>query len=365
MRLIYLSPLPWCSFTQRPHEFVAYFHKATGGEVLWIDPYPTRLPKLTDINRLKGNTGNIFRALPEWLKVLHPLALPLEPIPGGSALNGLLWKSIIRKICAFAEAGETALAFGKPSAMAFKLLEILDVTWSLYDAMDDFPNFHTGVSRKSMAGYERAISQRVSRLMVSSSNLVQKFARQSRSATLIRNACSKHLPWPRDRRRHGTRPQIGYLGTLNDWFDWGLLSRLARSQLDCDFRLIGPLISGPVPELPRNVEIQPPLEHSAAMSAMRDFDVGLIPFKKNVLTESVDPIKYYEYRALGLPVISSAFGEMALRDEQEGVFLLEEEDDYTVAFQKALQYQCDEKSVRRFREMNSWEKRFEAAGLFK
>lgn len=44
MQLVYLSPLPWDSFSQRPHQFVEWFHNKHGGEVLWIDPYPTRLP---------------------------------------------------------------------------------------------------------------------------------------------------------------------------------------------------------------------------------------------------------------------------------------------------------------------------------
>ena len=46
---------------------------------------------------------------------------------------------------------------------------------------------------------------------------------------------------------------------------------------------------------------------AAALSA------GIIPFKVNRLTAAVDPIKYYEYRAAGLPVISTEFGEMRQR----------------------------------------------------
>lgn len=364
MRLIYLSAVPWCSFTQRPHEFVAYFHKTTGGEVLWIDPYPTRLPILADFTRLRGSVGENFRAVPEWLTVLRPRALPLEPVPFLSACNDLLWVSIVRQACAFAEKGKTVLTIGKPSALALTLLNTVDIAWSLYDAMDDFPEFYTGISKMSMARYESAITQRVSRLVASSSNLVQKFSAQSRTAALVLNACRGDLPVPRLKGRGAARFLIGYVGTLGEWFDWELLARLARSRPDCNFHLIGPLFSGAAQVLPANVEIQPALEHSAALAAMREFDVGLIPFKRNLLTASVDPIKYYEYRAMGLPVISSAFGEMALRGEEDGVFLLSEGSDLMCLCDKALQHQCDERSVMLFREENSWEKRFDAAELF-
>lgn len=364
MRLIYLSPVPWCSFTQRPHEFVGYFHKVTSGDVLWIDPYPTRLPTLADFTRPKGNKGESFRAAPEWLTVLRPSALPLEPIPVVAACNGLLWKSIVRQACAFAKAGETALAIGKPSALALTLLDTLNVVWSLYDAMDDFPAFHAGISRWSMARYEQAITQRVSRLVASSTNLVQKFSTQSRDAALVLNACRSDLPGPKGKDWDAARPLIGYVGTLGGWFDWEMLACLARSRPDCNFRLIGPMFSCSAQGLPTNVEIQPPLEHSAALAAMRDFDVGLIPFKENLLTASVDPIKYYEYRAMGLPVISSAFGEMALRCGEDGVFILGEAPDMGKLVDQALEYQSDAATIIQFRGQNSWEKRFAAAGLF-
>ena len=34
------------------------------------------------------------------------------------------------------------------------------------------------------------------------------------------------------------------------------------------------------------------------------FDVCLIPFKKNKVTEAVDPVKLYEYFSLGKPVVA-------------------------------------------------------------
>ena len=364
MRLIYLSPVPWCSFTQRPHEFVGYFHKVTGGEVLWIDPYPTRLPRLADFKRPKGNNGESFRAESEWLTALQPRAFPLEPIPIVTNCNALLWKSVIQQAFKFAEGEQIVLAIGKPSALALTLLDSIDVAWSLYDAMDDFPAFYAGISRWSMTRYEQAIAQRVSRIVASSSKLVHKFSIQSRDVTLVLNACRSDLPAPRVKDRAVARPLIGYVGTLGRWFDWELLSRLSRNRPGCDFRVIGPMFSVPAQRLPTNVELQSSLESSAAIAAMRNFDVGIIPFKMNRLTASVDPIKYYEYRAMGLPVISSAFGEMERREEEEGVFLLDEEADFSNVFNNALGYQSDEHSVTRFREENSWEKRFAAAGLF-
>ena len=91
---------------------------------------------------------------------------------------------------------------------------------------------------------------------------------------------------------------------------------------------------------------------------MQLFAVGLIPFKKNDLTHSVDPIKYYEYRAFGLPVIATAFGEMALRDGATGVFLSEGVEDIARLVDAALEHKTSVEVVQQFRTANTWTSRF-------
>ena len=42
----------------------------------------------------------------------------------------------------------------------------------------------------------------------------------------------------------------------------------------------------------------------------KGFDIGLIPFKINPLTEAVNPIKLREYLSAGLPVVSTPMPEV-------------------------------------------------------
>ena len=96
---------------------------------------------------------------------------------------------------------------------------------------------------------------------------------------------------------------------------------------------------------------------------MAEFHVGLIPFKKNALTASVDPIKYYEYRALGLPVISTDFGEMSLRAGECGVFITQSVSDVPAIADSAIQFCGDAGDASAFAIQNTWEARFDAAKL--
>src|SRR6478736_4367402 len=101
MRLVYLSPVPWTSFAQRPHKFVEWFHKRTGAHVLWIDPYPTRLPELADFRSRPAASPEEQQSLREWISVVRPSALPIEPLLGLSLINKLMWKPIFHQVKEF------------------------------------------------------------------------------------------------------------------------------------------------------------------------------------------------------------------------------------------------------------------------
>lgn len=364
-RLVYLSPIPWASFAQRPHKFVEWFHARHGGEVLWLDPYPTRLPKWADLLRAKtisNSTQALFTPVPSWLKVLQPSSLPLEPIPGAVLLNILLWQDLLLEVGIFLSKPDALVFVGKPSSLALHILTLNSSVPSFYDAMDDFPAFYVGLSRRAMERKEHAVAEKVSKIFASSTALAERFNVHSAKVSLVLNACdSDSLP-------KGTAAQspigdrqivLGYIGTIGFWFDWQLVVAIANACPSYCIRLIGPIYTPPPSSLPANIEILPPCDHSEAMRAVQLFTVGLIPFKCVDLTASVDPIKYYEYRALSLPIISTRFGEMALRGDQNGVFLTDNSEDLVSVVARALDYNPEETEIKKFRNENSWSARFD------
>lgn len=369
MRLAYLSPVPWNSFAQRPHKFVEWFHGRGGGDVLWIDPYPTRLPGLADFRRARAEgKSSTERApkwsTPSWLTVLRPRSLPIEPLPGAGALNRVLWNEVLQAVAAFVGKGECLLGIGKPSELALQVLARYPGLPSLYDAMDDFPAFYRGISRLSMEKRERRVAARVSRLLVSSSALADRFAAHREKLSLAHNACAPEtLPPASVMRKRPGKPVLGYVGTIGHWFDWSLVFDLAEANPSLCVRLIGPARVVPRGHMPRNIELRPAVDHVTAIESMQEFSVGLIPFKRTDLTASVDPIKYYEYRALGLPVLSTRFGEMALREGLAGVFLLDAHSDPADAVASAMACEQDIGQIREFRAANSWQARFDACGV--
>ncbi|MGE8413096.1 MAG: hypothetical protein ACN6QY_12110 [Pseudomonas sp.] len=359
MRLVYLSPVSWHSFTQRPHELVRQFHAVTQAQVLWIDPYPTRFPNIGDLLAQRSPQGP-REPQPAWLTLANPRALPIEPLPGSGWLNRLLWRDLVYQVRLFAQ-GATLLGIGKPSRLALQLLREEVFASSFYDVMDNVPAFYQGWSRRSMSRRQHETARAVNITLASCSALQQYWQRQRVHTQLLLNACSTErlpeLPLPRCRTGTAT-PVFGYVGTLAKWFDWDFVQALALAFPAAEVRLIGPQHGAPPTNLPANVRRLPALSHQAALQAMAEFDVGLIPFKQNDLTRFVDPIKYYEYRALGLPVVSTTFGEMRTRGKTPGVFLSESPLDIPGLIRKALAFSEPMADTLLFREANSWATRF-------
>lgn len=316
-RIVYLSPVPLHSPSQRPHHFVQWCHERLGCEVDWVQPYPVRLPRLSDARRLapaahagRPGLGPAWRDA-AWLHVWQAPSLPLEPLPGGPALVGWLQGALRQRLRALLDAPDSWLVVGRPSGMALDLCEGLGGQRVLYDVMDDMAQFSRGLSQRWMRQAHARLSAQAQQLWGSSQRIVQELGRAGREAALVRNATVLPPPASATARADATRPLVlGYVGTLASWFDWDALARLAQALPQAQFPVYGPVEAGIPARLPANVRLHGPVAHAEIFELMRGWHAGLIPFVRNALTASVDPVKYYEYRASGLPVLSTMFGEM-------------------------------------------------------
>lgn len=367
MRLVYLSPVSWSSFAQRPQKFVEWFHLRTGGQVLWVDPYPTRLPQLNDLKRTGASPSGEAQEHYSWLELVKPRALPIEPLPGISIVNYLLWRPVLSRLIEFTQAGSALIVIGKPSLLALSVLKHLKNIPSVYDAMDEFPAFYQGLSRVSMAARERAVVKNADRLWVTSTRLSRHWGRFRSDLQLVPNGLDPSYFGQMPSKPSNCQSRVfGYVGTIASWFDWDWLIQLAMLRPNDIVRLIGPNFSPAICDtLPKNIQLFPPCNHGEAMQAIKGFDVGLIPFKRNELTASVDPIKYYEYRASGLPVISTAFGEMSFRAGESGTFISQSLHDIASLASRALMHRDARDFHERFVYQNSWSSRFDSTKILR
>lgn len=325
-RLVYLAPVPLSSPSQRPHHFVQWAHERLGCEVWWVEPYPVRLPRLGDARRLgararkaRQGLGPAWRDAP-WLHVLHARSLPVEPLPGGAPLVGWMQRDLRARLLALLQPQDAWLAVGRPSGLALALCAASKGARVLYDVMDDMPQFSRGLSRRWMGRTHDALLTQAQAVWGSSARIFETLDGRTRQpAALVRNGTvlPPNPPPGTVQARgvgsaaHARAPLVlGYVGTIAAWFDWQTLRQLAMGLPQAQIDVYGPLECPPPVALPPNVRLRGPVPHSQVFGLMRSWHAGLIPFVRNTLTQSVDPVKYYEYRACGLPVLTTLFGEM-------------------------------------------------------
>jgi len=111
----------------------------------------------------------------------------------------------------------------------------------------------------------------------------------------------------------GGKPVVGYHGALARWFDYQLLKDLAQKRGDLEFVLIGvdhdqTLKGSGLVDIP-NVHWLGRKPYQDLPGYLKYFDVGMIPFQVNEITNATSPIKLFEYFAAGIPTVVSPMAE--------------------------------------------------------
>lgn len=107
-----------------------------------------------------------------------------------------------------------------------------------------------------------------------------------------------------------TRPVLGYTGTIHpDRVDVTLVEALARQMQAGTVALVGPDMLGADDHARLaacgNVVLTGPVPYADVPDYMRAFDVCITPHRVTPFTESLNPIKLWEYLAAGKPIVST------------------------------------------------------------
>jgi glycosyltransferase involved in cell wall biosynthesis len=176
----------------------------------------------------------------------------------------------------------------------------------------------------------------------------------------IPNAVSRHLGEMTGADKGGKRKVIGFVGSLDHrWVDQDLLIAIAENFKKCALVLRGSpdrTFARRIAKHP-NVTILPFVEEEKLGDVLNSLDVGLIPFKRNKITEVVNPLKLYEYSLFGIPVVATWTKELSHYDEI--VHLARSREEFLVAIERALTNSTDERreKLREFALANTWDHR--------
>jgi glycosyltransferase involved in cell wall biosynthesis len=137
-------------------------------------------------------------------------------------------------------------------------------------------------------------------------------------------------------------PVIGYYGALAEWFDYGLLRRIATARPEYEFVLIGPDYDASLRRSQilsvSNIHWLGVRPYAQLPQYLKYFDVATIPFRLNEITHSTSPVKLFEYMAARKPVVTTAMHESC---RYAGVVIAEGVENFARKLDEALQLRTD------------------------
>jgi len=127
---------------------------------------------------------------------------------------------------------------------------------------------------------------------------------------VVRNAVDERwlAPVTPVRATPAGRPVVGFVGALYEWLDWDLVDAVTREMSHVDFVFVGPddgRSSFAGSKARANVHFPGACAHEDVPQWLAGFDACWIPFRANAVARATNPVKLYEYLALGKPVVAT------------------------------------------------------------
>lgn len=232
----------------------------------------------------------------------------------------------------------------------------------IYDCMDEWESF-PGLGSGALA-HEETLVRGADLVLATSQILFEKWEPAAGRLALVPNG----VDLDHYRRYYeespilgaAPRPVIGYFGALASWVDAGLLRAIAERHRSATLVLAGGVFDldlSPLEVLP-NVRLLGQLPYEEMPRLLWQFDVCLIPFQLNAITQATNPVKLYEYFAGGKPVVASRLTE--LEPFADVCYLGEGTGEILAALERALAEPADDprrERRRRIAEESDWKVR--------
>ncbi|HBV96279.1 MAG: glycosyl transferase family 1 [Peptococcaceae bacterium BICA1-7] len=313
--IICIGPVDWEPIWNRSQQLMSRLPHSN--RILYIEPPATLLSAFKDRSlwfkwRLwargaRKKTENIYLYSP-------PVVLPFGYMyPWVNRINQ-------RWILLFTGMIARSLGFKNPIVWTYlpntlSLAEGLNPSVLVYDCVDEHSEFPGLISRDAVLEMEKELLGRSDLVFATARGLYEAKKKFASNIYLLPNAADvvhfalaereeTAVPGEIGRLPH---PLLGFIGVIHHWIDLDLIEHIARSRPGWTIAMIGPV--GPGIQVDRlnslpNVHFLGRKSKEELPGYLKAFDVCLNPFRKNVLTDRVSPLKVYEYLASGRPVVS-------------------------------------------------------------
>lgn len=364
--IICISSVDWEPLWTRKQQIMSRL--PCSNRILYVEPPITLLSQFKD-PKCWGKWGMWFKGLRRLNENIYLLSPPVT-LPFGNrfrAVNRINQKMIALSV----KRAARRLGFKHPILWTYlhnsaDLLGSFNEKLVVYDCVDEHSAYQ-GFDPDTVRAIERDLLARADIVFVTARGLYRDKEPYCREIHYSPNGAdvghfmkADHADTPLAPELEGLpRPVLGFVGAIKEWIDLDLLREMTARHPDWTLVLVGPVGAGvdvkALEALP-NVRLLGHRDRALLPRYLKGFDVCLNPFRLNRLTETVSPLKFYEYLASGRPVVSVPMPE--IMDFSDVVEFGEGLEGFTAAVERALQDTPEKKQKRLARAAeNSWESR--------
>lgn len=244
----------------------------------------------------------------------------------------------------------------------YYLKDIVKYNKLFYRCSDDISGFK-GVC-KSMLYFEQRLIKEADKVFITSKDLIEKKSTLRDDLVYLPNGVELNnfqrekyiMP---DEFRNVNNKKCIFVGALHDWIDVDLIKYCCKKLNAIEFYFIGPvdtdlsLLNGI-----NNIHLLGKRKYDDIPNYLYYSDASIIPFKVNNLTNSITPVKLYEYMSVGLNVVTTNFKEMNYI--KSPAYIAKSYDEFCDYLLQAIENKDinKEKNIQ-FSKENTWDKRFE------
>jgi glycosyltransferase involved in cell wall biosynthesis len=307
------------------------------------------------------------------ITVFRPLKLAPNTLGAGRRLNEALLRLQLHTVARQAGIRPSPVLWLNDHA-AVHLADRVPARQVIYDITDDWTELSQSPALTELIrGQDAALCRRADSVIVCSEKLFELKRGVARNLHLVpngvdvehyRSVLSSDTAERTSPVWDWRKPVLGYTGTLHpDRVDVALLLELARRFSHGTIALVGPnhLTADDQARLKAagNVVVTGPVAYKEIPDYMRAFDVCITPHRMTPFTESLNPIKLWEYLAAGKPIVSTDVA--GFRDYPDLVHIARDAESFAQGVQKAL---AEDRGVGALRQEvaqnNSWQMRLDS-----
>jgi hypothetical protein len=372
MTIFFFSDISWEGLHQRPQHLAR--RMAKDYRVIWIEPIVLSKKPSIKLQEVIPNLYTIslpafpYNARQKWIKFL------IYPISNLAFIRWLLLKIqllVLRKVMSNLSISDNQYIFFYQNFHYINLEKHFSPKLIAFDYIDNAFGF-VELPKHIVGDWKHTIE--MSDFITITSPTLKKQVEEFRKENifLVSNGVEYKLFSETKSALRPTdlpagNPIVGYVGAVYQWFDFDLLDYLCHEMPDINFAIIGrdhPDIKEKTDKLKNhnNFLFLGFREYSTIPAYLAHFSAAIIPFQRNELTKSVNPVKLYEYCAAGVPTVTTNFSD-DLNEFKELIFIADTKEKFKSSIESSLQKANDElfrQKLKEFAKLNDWDKKYES-----